>query len=83
MARREIKGLIHHSDRGCQCSSIRYTEHLVEANIEASVGSIGDSYDNALAEQLTDYTKPRLFGIAVHGAILMMWSLQPWKGRLV
>jgi putative transposase len=43
-------GLIHHSDRGVQYVSIRYTERLVEAGIEPSVGSVGDSYDNALAE---------------------------------
>ena len=42
--------LIHHSDRGTQYLSIRYTERLVEAGIEPSVGSVGDSYDNALAE---------------------------------
>lgn len=51
-ARRDIKGLIHHSDRGSQYLSIRYTERLAEANIEASVGSVGDSYDNALAETI-------------------------------
>ena len=43
-------GLVHHSDRGGQYVSIRYTERLVEAGIEPSVGSVGDSYDNALAE---------------------------------
>jgi transposase InsO family protein len=43
-------GLIHHSDRGVQYVSIRYTERLAEAGIEPSVGSVGDSYDNALAE---------------------------------
>jgi transposase InsO family protein len=43
-------GLIHHSDRGVQYVSIKYTERLAEAGIEPSVGSIGDSYDNALAE---------------------------------
>ena len=42
--------LIHHSDRGSQYVSIRYTERLAEAGIEPSVGSKGDSYDNALAE---------------------------------
>ena len=42
--------LIHHSDRGVQYLSIRYTERLGEAGIEPSVGSVGDSYDNALAE---------------------------------
>jgi transposase InsO family protein len=42
--------LVHHSDRGVQYLSICYTERLAEAGIEASVGSVGDSYDNALAE---------------------------------
>ena len=45
-------GLVHHSDRGRQYVSIRYTERLVEAGIEPSVGSVGDSYDNALAESV-------------------------------
>jgi putative transposase len=49
--RRPLKGgLIHHSDRGGQYLAIRYTERLLEAGIEPSVGSVGDSYDNALAE---------------------------------
>ena len=50
--RRPIRqgGLVHHSDRGVQYVSIRYTERLAEAGIEPSVGSVGDSYDNALAE---------------------------------
>ena len=43
-------GLIHHSDRGVQYVSIKYTERLTKAKIEPSVGSVGDSYDNALAE---------------------------------
>jgi putative transposase len=49
--RRPVKGgLIHHSDRGSQYVAILYTERLLEAGIEPSVGSVGDSYDNALAE---------------------------------
>ncbi len=44
--------LVHHSDRGVQYLSIRYTERLAEAGIEPSVGSVGDSYDNALAESV-------------------------------
>jgi transposase InsO family protein len=51
-ARPDIDGLIHHSDRGVQYLSIRYTERLAEVGIEPSVGSIGDSYDNALAESV-------------------------------
>jgi len=50
--RKPKKGLIHHSDHGSQYLSIRYTERLAEAKIEASVGSVGDSYDNALAESV-------------------------------
>jgi transposase InsO family protein len=44
--------VIHHSDRGCQYLSIRYTERLKEAGVEPSVGSVGDSYDNAMAESV-------------------------------
>jgi len=46
----ETESLIHHSDRGSQYLSIKYTERLAEAGIDPSVGSVGDSYDNALAE---------------------------------
>jgi len=49
-ARPDTDHLVHHSDRGVQYLSIRYTERLAEAGIEPSVGSVGDSYDNALAE---------------------------------
>jgi transposase InsO family protein len=50
---REVKDrLIHHSDRGSQYLSIRYTERLIDAGVEPSVGSTGDSYDNALAESI-------------------------------
>lgn len=45
-------GLVHHSDRGSQYLSIRYSERLAEAGVEPSVGSVGDSYDNALAETI-------------------------------
>ena len=50
-------GLVHHSDRGVQYVSIRYTERLAEAGIEPSVGSVGDSYDNALAETINGLYK--------------------------
>ncbi|MFD2406257.1 IS3 family transposase [Azorhizophilus paspali] len=49
--------LIHHSDRGVRYVSIRYTERLAEAGVEPSVGSVGDSYDNALAETLNGLYK--------------------------
>ena len=46
------EGLIHHTDCGMQYLSIKYTEQLSEAGIEPSIGSVGDSYDNALAETI-------------------------------
>lgn len=57
--RRPVKsmGLVHHSDRGSQYLSIRYSERLKEAGIEPSVGSVGDSYDNALAESINGLYK--------------------------
>ena len=53
----ERNALIHHSDRGSQYVSIRYSERLAEAGIEPSVGSRGDSYDNALAETINGLYK--------------------------
>ncbi|WP_439650596.1 IS3 family transposase [Pollutimonas subterranea] len=53
----QTDGLVHHSDRGSQYVSIRYTERLAEAGIEPSVGSRGDSYDNALAETINGLYK--------------------------
>jgi transposase InsO family protein len=61
--------LIHHSDRGSQYLSIRYTERLAEAGIEPSVGSVGDSYDNALAESIIGLYKTEV--IRMRG---------PWRG---
>ena len=55
--RRPGSGLAHHSDRGSQYLSIRYAERLAEAGIEPSVGSVGDSYDNALAETINGLFK--------------------------
>jgi transposase InsO family protein len=51
-SRSGAKGVVHHSDRGSQYLSIRYTERLTQAGVEPSVGSVGDSYDNALAETI-------------------------------
>ena len=51
-AGQDVTGLIHHSDRGVQYRAIRYTERLAEAEAVVSVGSKGDSYDNAMAEAL-------------------------------
>ena len=51
-ARSGTRGVVHHSDRGCQYLSIRYTERLAEVGAQPSVGSVGDSYDNALAETI-------------------------------
>ena len=50
--RRPSESLVHHSGRGSQCLSIRYSDRLLQAGIDASVGTTGDSYDNALAESV-------------------------------
>ena len=63
------KDVIHHSDRGSQYLSIRYTERLAEAGFNASVGRVGDSYDNALAETINGLYKAEV--IHKNG---------PWKG---
>jgi len=59
-SRSDTEGLVHHSDRGVQYLSIRYTERLAEAGIEPSVGSIGDSYDNAMAESVIGLFKAEI-----------------------
>ena len=64
------RSLIHHSDRGVQYVSIRYTERLAQAGVEPSVGSRGDSYDNALAETMNGLYKAEL----IH-------RRGPWKTR--
>jgi putative transposase len=61
--------LVHHSDRGSQYLAIRYTDRLLEAGIESSVGSRGDAYDNALAETINGLYKTEV----IH-------HLGPWKG---
>jgi putative transposase len=50
-------GLVHPSDRGSQYLALRYTERLAQAGVEPSVGSVGDSYDNALAETINGLFK--------------------------
>jgi putative transposase len=65
----QLDGLVHHSDRGSQYLSIRYTERLAEAGAVTSVGSRGDSYDNAMAETIIGLYKTEL--IRRRG---------PWKG---
>jgi putative transposase len=61
-------GLVCHSDRGSQYVSIKYTERLAEAGLEPSVGSVGDSYDNALAETINGLYKAEV-----------IWRKGPWK----
>jgi transposase InsO family protein len=57
-----VAGLVHHSDRGLQYVSMRYTERLADAGIAPSVGSRGDSYDNALAESVIGLYKTEVIG---------------------
>ena len=59
-SRSAIHGVVHHSDRGSQYLSIRYTERLAEAGAQPSVGSVGDSYDNAMAETIIGLFKAEL-----------------------
>ncbi|WP_431879382.1 IS3 family transposase [Amycolatopsis sacchari] len=59
-AGQDVTGLVHHSDRGVQYRAIRYTERLAEAEVVASVGSRGDSYDNAMAEAFNSLFKGEL-----------------------
>ncbi len=63
-------GLIHHSDRGSQYLSIKYTERLADAEIDPSVGTVGDSYDNALAESIIGLFKTEVTKL-----------LGPWKSK--
>jgi putative transposase len=67
-ARSDTDGLVHHSDRGSQYLSIRYSERLAEVGIQASVGSRGDSYDNALAESIIGLYKTEV-----------IWRQGPWR----
>jgi putative transposase len=69
-ARPRVEDLVHHSDRGVQYLSIRYTDRLKEAGIEPSVGSVGDSYDNALAESIIGLYKTEV-----------IWKLGSWRNR--
>ena len=67
--RRPVEGgLVHHSDRGVQYVSIKYTERLAEAGLVPSVGSVGDSYDNALAETINGLYKAEV-----------IWRRGPWR----
>jgi transposase InsO family protein len=59
-ARSDVQGVVHHSDRGSQYLSIRYSERLTEVGAQPSVGSVGDSYDNALAETIIGLYKTEL-----------------------
>jgi putative transposase len=56
----DLSGLVHHTDAGSQYTSIAFTERLVEAGVDASVGSVGDAYDNALAESQIGLYKTEL-----------------------
>ena len=67
-ARPHDDDLVHHSDRGVQYLSVRYTERLADAGIERSVGSVGDSYDNALAETINGLFKTEV-----------IYRLGPWR----
>ena len=68
-ARGKPRGVIHHSDRGKQYLSVHYSQRLLDGGFKASVGSVGDSYDNALAETINGLYKTEVINRA-----------KPWKG---
>ena len=76
----DLDGLVHHSDRGVQYTSIRYTERLGEAKAVRSVGSKGDSYDNAAAESLNSLYKRELidFKKGWQGVDDVMFATMDW-----
>src|SRR5258707_5037710 len=56
----DLKDVVHHTDRGSQYTSIRFSERLAEAGIQPSVGAVGSSYDNSLAETINGLYKTEL-----------------------
>ncbi len=68
-AGRDVTGLVHHSDAGSQYTSLRYTNRLLDAGALASIGTVGDSYDNALAETVNGLYKAEL-----------VYHEGPWRG---
>ena len=77
---KRLDELVHHSDRGVQYLSIRYTERLAETGAANSVGSKGDSYDNALAETIIGSTRPSSSATAAPGAASTTSSTPPSNG---
>ena len=77
-----LAALVHHSD-GARNTSIRYSERLAEAGIEPSVGSKGDSYDNALAETINGLYKAELIHRRAPGKPRNPWNWPPGMGVLV
>jgi transposase InsO family protein len=76
----ERNALVHHSNRGSQYVSIRYSERLAEAGIEPSVGSKGDSYDNALAETINGLYKAELIHRRARWKSREAIELARWNG---
>ncbi|UYM05629.1 IS3 family transposase [Solicola gregarius] len=66
----DLSGLVHHTDAGSQYTSIAFTERLIDAGVDASVGSVGDAYDSALAESQIGLYKSEL-----------IWPHGPWRNR--
>jgi putative transposase len=64
----DLSGLVHHTDAGSQYTSIAFTQRLIEAGVDASVGTVGDAYDNALAESQIGIYKSEL-----------IWPGGPWR----
>ena len=79
----DLSGLVHHNDAGSQYTSIAFTDRLIAAGVDPSVGTIGDAYDNALAESIiglfkTEMVKPRGHGARPNNSRSPRWSM--WTG---
>ena len=76
-----VAGVIHHSDAGSQYTSIRYTNRLLEAGAVASIGTVGDSFDNALAETVVGLSRPNASATTARSAAWTTWNWPPPAGR--
>ena len=77
---KDTTGLVYHADHGLEYVSLFHSERLAEFGIAASTGSVGDSYDNALANNVNGSYKNEFIPIHAHGTMLWTWTSQPSSG---
>ena len=78
MNAKDIAGLVHHSDHGSQYASIKYSEKLADYGIKSSTGTVGDSYDNALAETGNGLYKTELIYSQAWSCTEVEWATMNW-----